>query len=428
MHHLNWRGCGKLRLTILQRYFLRELAGPFLLGLGVFTFVFLVGQLYKLLDLLTKNGASPLLVGELILSMLPWILSLTTPMALLVAILLSVGRLTADREVLAIRMSGVNLMHVFAPVLGVAGLLSLLLIGANQALIPSLYLRAMDLAIQIQFNVLSNISPNEPQELETSEKGQSSVFFFERRDPKTGLMEHINIKTSIEEKPSEELVALERQLKEKTKQAMQTKDPQIRREAMKLKLEVERLQRSKMVRESLITANHGKLEADLEARLITLELVNGSIHYVDVEEPTKYNVIRFQKLTKGVRPRLTRTTDTGSYRKSPREMSVSELRREMRESTKPYLFSTELYQRFSVPLACLAFALVALPLAVFVRPTAKAIAFGLSLFLIFVYYGLLQYGISLGNTGSPAAAFGIFLPNIMLALIGSLLLYRTVMK
>ncbi|MGB9692257.1 MAG: LptF/LptG family permease, partial [Candidatus Sumerlaeaceae bacterium] len=55
----------ELRLTILQRYTLKELLGPFAMGLGVFTFVFLVGQLYRLIDLLMTSGASPKLVGEL---------------------------------------------------------------------------------------------------------------------------------------------------------------------------------------------------------------------------------------------------------------------------------------------------------------------------------------------------------------------------
>lgn len=121
-------------------------------------------------------------------------------------------------------------------------------------------------------------------------------------------------------------------------------------------------------------------------------------------------------------------TEEGVYEKAPREMSVQELREKMKSNLKSGRYWTELLQRFSVPLACLAFALVAIPLAVYVRPTAKAIAFAISFLLIFMYYGLLNYGISLGKTGSSAAAFAIFLPNILLMLIGSLLIYRTVMK
>lgn len=397
------------------------------MGLGVFTFVFLVGQLYRLIDLLMTSGASPLLVGELILSLLPGILSLTTPMALLVAILMSVGRLAADREIIAVRMSGVNLMHIFTPILIVATLLSLLMIAANISVVPHLNLRATDLATQIEFNVLSSIPPNRFFELETSKEGQSSVFFYERRNPNTNEMEHINIKTTMEEELSAEDLARERELKEKTKKLAQTKDPALKREVATLKRTVEQAQRSRRVRESLIAASRGEIKADIAARLITLELTNGSIHYVDIERPANYNIIRFEHLTKGIRPRMSRTEE-GAYEKTPREMTVAELRQKIGESIKAGKYRTELLQRFSIPLACLAFALVAIPLGVYVRPTAKAIAFGISFFLIFLYYGLLNYGITLGKTGSALAAFAIFFPNILLALIGSLLMYRTVMK
>lgn len=414
-------------LTILQRYVLRELASSFAMGLGVFTFVFLVGQLYRLIDLLINANASPVLVGELIASLLPGILSLTTPMALLVAILLSVGRLAADREIIAIRMSGVNLMHVFAPILVLAGGLSLAMIAANQKLVPYLNLRATDLATQIEFNYLSSIPPNRFFELDTTKEGQSSVFFYERRHPQSGEMEHVNIKTTVEEEKSAEEQALEQQLKAKTREAAEKRDPKLVREVQRLRHQLDARRKDKRVRESLITANRGRITADIGARLITLELVNGSIHYVDVERPTSYQLIRFETLTKGIRPRMSRS-DEGVYEKTPREMTVSELRQKMKEKLKAGRYWTELLQRFSIPLACLAFALVAVPLAVYVRPTAKAVAFAISLFLIFIYYGLLNYGISLGKTGSEGAAFAVFFPNVLLGLIGSLLMYRTVMK
>jgi lipopolysaccharide export system permease protein len=293
--------------------------------------------------------------------------------------------------------------------------------------VPHLNLRATDLATQIEFNVLSSIPPNRFFELDTSQEGQSSVFFYERRNPTTGEMEHINIKTTMEEEPSAEDQARERELKEKMKQLAQTKDPTLKQQVIKLKRAVDQAQRTKRVRESLIAANHGQIKADIAARLITLELTNGSIHYVDVDRPANYNVIRFEQLTKGIRPRMSRS-DEGVYEKAPREMTVAELRKKIKETIRPGKYVSELLQRFSIPLACIAFALIAIPLAVYIRPTAKAIAFGISFFLIFTYYGLLNYGITLAKTGSGVATFAIFFPNILLALIGSLLIYRTVMK
>lgn len=415
------------RVTILQRYMLRELLEPFGLGLGVFTFVFLVGQLYRILDLLMNQSVRPLVVIELILALLPGILSLTIPMALLVAVLLSVGRLAADREILAIRMSGVNLVHIFWPVLGVAATAAFLMILGNQKLVPFLNLKSTDLAIQIEFDVLSSIPPNRFFELDTAAEGQSSVFFYEKRDTVTGDMKHINIKTTIEPKTDEPEKAREKQLRERMKTAIKSNDQKTLAALRKELQKIEQARKDRKVNESLICANQGRIDADLAARMISIHLTTGSIHFVDPDRPTAYNIIRFDEMRKGIRPRMTRTEE-GAYEKAPREMSTAELRTAMTNSSKPGRYYTELLQRFSIPLACIAFVLIGFPLAVYVKPTGKAIAFAISFFLILLYYGLLNYGISLGRTGSTMAGFAIFFPNILLALVGSFLLYRMVMK
>jgi lipopolysaccharide export LptBFGC system permease protein LptF len=416
-----------MRLSILQKYVVRELLGPLGLGLAVFTFVFLIGQLFRLLDLLLNSGVSGFLGGELVLSLLPGILSITTPMALLVAILLAIGRLAADREILAIRMSGVNLMHICGPVLVVAAILSCVMILANQQLVPFLNLKSADLATQIEFNVLSSIPPNRFYELEGVRQEQSSVFFFEHRNPDTGMMEHVNIKTTLEPIQTEQEREQEKAAREKARSLARKQDKESRAQYAKMMQAKRKKAEEKKVNEALITAQSGTIESSIAERLISIKLTTGSIHFVNQDRPENYNIVEFEGLTKGIRPRMSKTED-GVYEKSPREMSVGELRRQIKERPKPARFRVELFQRFSIPLACIAFALIAIPLAVYVRPTGKAVAFAISFLLILLYYGLLNYGVSLGRTGSSFASLAIFFPNILLALVGSFLLYRMVMR
>src|SRR5690606_19451191 len=89
-------------VNIIQRYVLREILSPTVLGLLVFTFVFLVGALFKLASKLLASGIPVPMVMELILLILPGVMAITIPMSVLVGILLGVGRLAADREILAI--------------------------------------------------------------------------------------------------------------------------------------------------------------------------------------------------------------------------------------------------------------------------------------------------------------------------------------
>ncbi|EHP88425.1 permease YjgP/YjgQ family protein [Geobacter metallireducens RCH3] len=92
--------------SILFRYIFKETAVPFVLGMAVFTFVLLMGRLLKLAEMVFAKGVPFLDVCRLILYMLPSFLLVAIPMAFLLAVLLSFGRLSADSEVTAMKAGG----------------------------------------------------------------------------------------------------------------------------------------------------------------------------------------------------------------------------------------------------------------------------------------------------------------------------------
>ncbi len=100
---------------IIDRYVLRELLVPFAMGVGVFTFFLVIDRIYHLTDLVITKGVPFLLVVSLLGYMLPSFLSLTFPIALLVAVLLVGGRLNADMEVTALKASGVSPLRLLRP-------------------------------------------------------------------------------------------------------------------------------------------------------------------------------------------------------------------------------------------------------------------------------------------------------------------------
>lgn len=91
---------------ILHRYIFREIGVPFALGLGVFTFVLLLARLLKLIELVVNRGVPVESVARIFLYLLPAFLEVTVPMAMLLAILVAFGRLSADSEITALRSSG----------------------------------------------------------------------------------------------------------------------------------------------------------------------------------------------------------------------------------------------------------------------------------------------------------------------------------
>src|SRR5262249_26098449 len=101
---------------ILHRYIFREVVTPFLLGLGIFTFVLLIARLLKLIELVVNRGLPATQILELLGYLMPAFLEVTVPMAMLLAILIAFGRLSADSEMIALRSSGMSLYQLLPPI------------------------------------------------------------------------------------------------------------------------------------------------------------------------------------------------------------------------------------------------------------------------------------------------------------------------
>jgi lipopolysaccharide export system permease protein len=102
--------------VILDRYLIREMAVPFLLGLAGLTAVFLVNQLVRLSDLFVGRGVTLASLGKLLSVLLPPFLLITLPAACLLAGIVAFSRLSADSEFVALKSSGVSFLRLMWPV------------------------------------------------------------------------------------------------------------------------------------------------------------------------------------------------------------------------------------------------------------------------------------------------------------------------
>jgi lipopolysaccharide export LptBFGC system permease protein LptF len=110
---LEWLGAN---MRLLDRYITREVASHAILGLAVFTFVFFVPQLVRLMDLIVRHSGGAWTVAKLFLCSLPPVLTFTLPMAVLVGVLIGLGRLSADSEIVALHACGISLRRLLLPV------------------------------------------------------------------------------------------------------------------------------------------------------------------------------------------------------------------------------------------------------------------------------------------------------------------------
>ncbi len=104
-------------MRLLRRYILRSAAGPFFFSLGACTGLLLVNQLAKRFGELVGKDLPLRIIVEVLLLSIPFIIALTLPMAVLVAILYGYSQLGADSELTAMRASGVSVGQMLRPAL-----------------------------------------------------------------------------------------------------------------------------------------------------------------------------------------------------------------------------------------------------------------------------------------------------------------------
>ena len=102
--------------TLLDRYIFSELVSPFGLSLGVLCFVMLTNQLLRLVELLVAKGVGLFAVSKVVAHLLPSFLVLTLPIAGIIASITAFGRLSFDKELVAMRAAGLSLFRLARPV------------------------------------------------------------------------------------------------------------------------------------------------------------------------------------------------------------------------------------------------------------------------------------------------------------------------
>ena len=112
----------KSRMRTIDRYVICEVLWPFVIGLLVFTFMLIIPFLIEYAETFISKGVAIPVVLRIMATLLPQALALTIPMSLLLGLLVAFGRLSADREFVAMQACGVSLMRLLRPV----GLLSVL--------------------------------------------------------------------------------------------------------------------------------------------------------------------------------------------------------------------------------------------------------------------------------------------------------------
>lgn len=422
-------------MGILQRYVLKELAGPTILSVLFFSFLMMLRQLFSYAELLLEAGVGFDIFMEFVGIIAATLIIITVPMAALMGCLVGIGRLTSENEILAMRVGGVSLPKIFLPVFVISTLGSLGLMWCGFTLLPGLINHLADKRERIQFEILTNLEPGRLYDLETT--GADVALFYEERAP----AEHGDSPFTL--RMSQVALRLEGEAED-----LVGTDVAFERDDIVDPVTGTRI---KQLSEALIFAQSGMIRGDLNTRGVELELDDGTIFPITVlevrpkegrstyrrENPERETTITFESLAREMKPE----SDFDDLdRMDPRQMQFAELRAianqepegqmvdrrgRMTEEWEAYLeVRNEMFQRLSLPWSLLAFVLIAVPLAVELRPRAKSFAFIVSLALITIYYVMITAAGAVGMANSPFTFAAYLSPNILIGGIGLFLFWR----
>ncbi|MEX2157409.1 MAG: LptF/LptG family permease [Gemmatimonadales bacterium] len=137
-------------VRILSRYILRQHLPPLGFALAALTFAMLINQLAKQFGNFVGKGLPWHVVLEVFALSLPFIVAMTLPMAVLVAVLYAFSHLAADNEITAMKASGISVGRLLAPVLGGATLMAVIALLWNDQVLPRSNHRLRTLLVDIQ--------------------------------------------------------------------------------------------------------------------------------------------------------------------------------------------------------------------------------------------------------------------------------------
>jgi len=122
-------------MRIVRNYFLKEFLHNFLFSFLIITFFIALGNLMMLPDMIIRKGVAVFTAFQIFLYRLPYLLMYSLPLSCLLGVLLSVGRISSDNEIIALKVGGISFFKILSVFLTVGLIISLSLVVLNDFVI-----------------------------------------------------------------------------------------------------------------------------------------------------------------------------------------------------------------------------------------------------------------------------------------------------
>ena len=411
-------------MKILDKYIFKELATPFLTSLFVIIFVLLSNFALKSIDKFLGKGIEFIVILKFLFFNSAWIFSLAVPMSILITTLIAFGRLSSDNEITALKSSGITYFDFLRPAIMFSLCIILFMIPFNLWILPEMNHNAKKLSYEIsknrpdvQFNeqLLNNLGDKTiyiGQRLDDNLFEEIVIFDKKNYNNHTTTLADIGNFISIEDGIILNLKngSIHEKLKknneyrktyfENYKIAIPFNELNINHNAiitrqereMNLSLLIEKIAYYKNkinLLENNITNNNilldslnkqlASLQSSEVKNLLEIKLINNKINNLESSQEKNKKIIPMHK----------------------------------KEINK---YSVEAHKKFSVPIACLFFIFLGVPLGIIARKGTLSISIGISLLFFIIYWAFLVLGENFADKNKINPAIAMWTPNFLIGL------------
>ncbi len=364
-------------MNILRRYCFQELIYPFFMSLCLVTFIFMVGNLFDLADLLVNKGVSFFDLIKLIILMIPSLLGFILPTAALTSVLLVFGSFSQNNEINAMKASGVNLIRLIIPVIALSFLLSFLSLFLIDQIQPRSEYQSRQLVRDLVVK-----HPSAYLEANRFIKDFQGYTFWINKISGNRL-EGITIFQHNEDKPTRTIIA-----------------------------------------------DRGEVVSTPDQKALAIQLYNGTSDEPNPDDPTVLYKLNFKTF---MLSDITIGKQHGGIQKKEKEMTIDELLYQLKHNDevrnvpkKKRETESEIHKKIAFSFATVIFVLIGLPVAIIGRRGEALISFSFALAVVAIYYVLFVCGRTIAISGYLPPWIALWLPNVLLLTVSAFLVKRMI--
>ncbi|MBN2092657.1 LPS export ABC transporter permease LptG [candidate division KSB1 bacterium] len=356
-------------MKILDRYLLKTFILTLLFTLFAFICVFIIVDLVDRLREFLNHEVPRSIILNYYLFYIPYIIALILPITILLAALLSVGKLARFNEITAMKSAGLSIKRILLPLFIFGFLLSIFMIYFGERVVP--------FTNQRMFNIeRENLGKHTHLEMR-----RNNIYF---RDPQFQHWIFIN-----------------------------HYDPRL----------------NKANRVSIQEIENNSLLSRIDAQQMIWKdsswvFINGTQRKPGADNESGYarfDSLRFNQIS-------FLPEDFAKVQKKHEEMTYSELQKFIEEVAQnggePKTWLVDLYIKISFPFANFIILLFGAPLAANKNRSGKALGFGISLFVAFFFFGFVKTGQTLGHNGVLPPLFAAWMGNLIFLSAGAIILFK----